>query len=124
MWMYFWYSDPTGPCPWRAWYDRQDASVRGRHDDVFRFLEARINWTEPHAKKFNNEPMVEIILKGKVQHRLLGFYWPRRLSFTFVLTCTHKGNVYAPKNALNTARGRIDELIAGSTRIRRCVRPE
>jgi hypothetical protein len=125
MWQYWWYANPSGPDPWRAWYDAQDGQVRGRHDSVFKFLELRPNWKEPHAKKFDNG-VVEIILKTRVQHRLLGFYWPQpqRLSFTILLPCTHKGKIYDPKNALETARVRMEELRGGRMWIRCCVRPE
>jgi hypothetical protein len=124
MWHYWWYGDPRGNDPWRLWYDDQDGSVRGRHDLVFKFLEERVLWTEPHAKKIGDD-LVEIILKTKVQHRLLGFYWPKgRLNFTFLLPCTHKGNVYNPKDAFSTAETRIEELKKGSNWIIRCVRPE
>jgi hypothetical protein len=125
MWQYWWYGDPDqkAPDPWREWYDAQDSSVQGRHDNVFKFLETRTNWTKPYTKKINN--FVEIILKGDVQHRLLGFYWPPgKLNFTFLLTCTHKGNVYDPKDAFRTADTRIKKLVNGSKWIRRCVRPE
>lgn len=123
MWTYWWYGDPNGPDPWRQWYDAQDQSVRAKHDDVFRFLEARENWAGAHTKAIDD--FVEVILKTKVQHRLLGFYWPAgKNNFTFLLPCTHKGTVYKPKNAFATAGIRIRELRNGSTRIRRCVRPE
>jgi hypothetical protein len=123
MWRYWWYADPKGPCPWRAWYDAQDASVKARHDDVFRFLESRPDWREPHAKKLD-DGLVEIIIKTKVQHRLLGFCWAgNRREFVFVLACTHKGVVYKPKNALGTAGKRKSELIAGSTWMKCCDRP-
>jgi hypothetical protein len=124
MWKYWWYSDPSGPDPWRAWYDQKNGAVQGRHDDVFRFLEVREIWGEPHTKKIDD--FVEIILKTKVQHRLFGFYWPpkERFSFTFVLPCTHNGKKYTPRDAFETTRRRISELKTGSKWIRRCVRPE
>jgi hypothetical protein len=125
MWTYWWYADPDPkkPCPWRAWYDARDSSVQGRHDDVFRYLEGRKDWREPHAKAIGD--VVEVILKTKVQHRLLGFYWPKgTLQFTFLLPCTHKGKVYSPKEAFKTANKYIGELKNGSKWIRRCVRPE
>jgi hypothetical protein len=124
MWQYWWYCDPRAPaCPWREWYDSQDGQVKGRHDVVFKFLESRTIWKEPHAKTLGGG-LVEIVLKGKVQHRLLGFCWPDRLHFTILLPCTHKGIVYDPKNALVTARERMRELRDGSTWKKRCVRPD
>jgi len=123
MWRYWWYADPKGPDPWREWYDSQNAHVRGKHDTVFRILESRADWRVPHAKKLDSG-IVEIILKGGLQHRLLGFCWPgARFEFVFVIPCTHKGVVYTPKNALETARQRKTELIGGSTWIKSCVRP-
>jgi len=73
-----------------------------------------------------DDDFVEVILKTKVQHRLLGFYWPAktRFSFTFVLPCTHNGKKYDPRDAFDTARKRIQELKNDSTWMRRCVRPE
>jgi hypothetical protein len=128
MWQYWWYGDPNGPCPWRKWYDDQLSEVRARHDDVFRFLEQREQWRGAAHAKSLDDGLVEILLKTGVQHRLLGFYWPRgkgiRLSFTFLLPCTHKGQVYNPKDALETAKKRMRELQNGSNRIRRCVRPK
>ena|ERR1700733_383181 len=124
MWKYWWYGDPDGPCPWRAWYDAQIPAVQGRHDAAFRFLEARESWGEPHSKAIDD--FVEVILKTKVQHRLLGCYWPlrTRFSFTFVLACTHNGKKYDPRDSFATAGRRIRELKNGSTWMRRCVRPQ
>jgi hypothetical protein len=123
MWKYWWYGDPNGPDPWRAWYDDQNAAVRARHDNVFRFLESRESWVGTHAKKIDD--FVEVILSTRVEHRLLGCYWPpAKCCFTFVMQCTHKGKVYKPKNAFETAGIRIRELKNGSTWMRRCVRPE
>jgi hypothetical protein len=123
MWRYWWYADPKGPCPWRAWYDGQNGAVRARHDAVFRFLESRPDWREPYAKKLD-AGLVEVIIKTNVQHRLIGFCWPKyRFEFVFVIACTHKGVVYNPKSALETAEQRMRELVGGSTWIKSCVRP-
>jgi hypothetical protein len=124
MWRYWWYSDPKGACPWRAWYDAQNTAVRGKHDDVFRFLDTRPDWREPYAKKLD-DGLVEVRIKTDVQHRLVGFCWPgSSFEFVFVIACIHKGVVYKPKNALATAKTRMDELINGSTWIKSCVRPK
>jgi len=123
MWQFFWYGDPQGPDYWRARYDSLEPAAKARHDVVFPILETRKNWTEPHAKKLGDD-LVEIILKGKIQHRLFGFYWPERLNFTVLLPCTHKDDVYDPPGAFETADVRIKELKNGRKWIRPCVRPQ
>jgi hypothetical protein len=123
MWKYWWYGDPNGTDPWREWYERQLPAVQGKHDSVFKFLEATTTWGEPHTKRVDD--FVEIILKTKVQHRLLGFNWPRQsCCFTFLIPCTHKDKVYKPKNAFETAGIRMRKLQNGSTWMKSCVRPE
>src|ERR1700733_15034150 len=106
MWKFWWYGDPKGRDLWRDWYDSSDGDVQARHDVVFKFLEARVAWREPYAKKLNDD-LVEIIIKAKVQHRLFGFYWPERLNFTVLIPCTHKDDVYDPPNVFDTAAARI-----------------
>jgi hypothetical protein len=126
MWEYWWYdnSDSQSRDPWRKWYDNQAADVRARHDLVFRFLDERINWGMPYAKKLD-DGLVEIRIVTKVQHRLIGFNWPHgRLNFTFVVSCTHKGKVYDPRNALTTAGERMKKLKGGFDGIRHCERPQ
>jgi hypothetical protein len=90
---------------------------------VFKFLETRLSWTEPYAKKLD-DGLVEIILKTKVEHRLFGFCWPARLNFTILIPCTHGGKVYHPPGVFETAASRMSELKNGRNWIRRCVRPE
>ena len=125
MWKFWWYNDPIGRDPWRNWYDSLDGAGQGRHDIVFDFLESRPKWSEPYSKKLTDEDdLVEIILKTKIQHRLMGFYWPERLNFTILLPCNHKGTVYDPPNAIETAKSRIKELKNGKRWIKYCVRPK
>lgn len=124
MWTYWWYEDPNDPTPWQTWYSRQSNAVRGKHDSVFKFLENSPLWREPFAKQLSNG-VIEVRITGETQHRLLGFYWPReQFHFTFVLTCTHKGRVYDPKEALRTATERIRDIRNGTRRIIRHARPK
>lgn len=122
MWSYWWYGDPNGPDLWQIWYDGLDAQTQGRHDVVFGFLHARKTWIEPYAKALD-DGLIEIILKGKVQHRLFGYYEPS-YQFTVVLPCIHKGTVYTPADAFKTAHKRMKILQTGSSWKRSCVKPE
>jgi phage-related protein len=126
MWRWLCYDDkdPRGPL-WSRWYCEADDSIRGRHDVVFDFLEVRNGgqWREPHTKKLG-KGIIEIRITGDVQHRLLGFFGPKKDEFTFVLACTHKQNVYTPKNAKATAAKRKRAIEAGEAFVCVCDRPE
>ncbi len=124
MWQFFWYPDGTED-PWRTWYVAQSGAVQGRHDFVIKALASNQQWREPLAKKMKGyDDLIEIILDGKVQHRFFGFYGIGLNYFTIVLPCIHKGKVYTPKNAIDTAVKRIIEVKTGRKRVIRCDIPK
>lgn len=47
------------------------------------------------------------------QYRLLGLFGPGRKQATFLIGCHHKGRVYTPTDALDTAYKRARELSEG-----------
>ena len=72
-------------------------------------------WHEPHGKKLKNEdPIYEIRYKAfKRQERALGYFEDSSGSFVVVLVCYHKGRVYKPPKAFDTAHKRIKEVQSG-----------
>jgi len=68
--------------------------------------------------------LIEVRLSGRVMWRILGFYGSERRQFVVVGACNHKGKVYEPKEALNTARRMIKEIKAGKKVTVPCERPQ
>lgn len=124
MWTWVCYDDGEDVDLWSRWYQGVDDDVRGIHDVRIDYLEPRpaAQWREPYTKRLNHG-IVEIRITGPVQHRLLGFFGTTRAQFTIVLSCTHKMNVYSPKDAKRTAAKRKMAIESGVANVRICKRP-
>ena len=96
--------------------------MKGKHETVFDILEARQIWTTPYSKKLG-DGLVEIRIRGEIQHRILGYFSPEK-GFTILLICTHKGRVYSPRDAIKTARKRMKLITEGKANAFICKRPE
>jgi hypothetical protein len=119
----WWYPDGTED-PWFSWYDAQDSAVRGRHDIVMKFLEQG-HWYEPHFKDLKGYTEVqEIRITKGVAHRLLGYLCRNPFAYTVVLPCTHKGDQYYPKEALETAERLVSQIKKGQVIAISCQRPK
>lgn len=96
-----------------------------RHDDYGRMhlrrqvahlrITAKLDWKKPHALKLKGfQELYEIRYQDhRQQTRAIGFFGPREAEFTITLICTHKGNVYKPHDALQTAADRAKAILAG-----------
>ena len=75
----------------------------------------REEWRQPHAKQLKGyQNLVEVIFKAdRVQLRAVGFFGPLLGQFTITVLCTHKQNVYSPRDALDTAAKRKREVEVG-----------
>ena len=124
MWEWLCYDDGGKGDLWKRWYCEVDDDVKGKHDNTIDFLEVNeaVEWRMPHSRKLN-KGLVEIRIRGKVQHRLLGYFKQGR-KFVFLLSCTHKQNVYSPKDALGTAERRMKMIEDGDASAIICERPE
>jgi Phage derived protein Gp49-like (DUF891) len=124
MWTFLWYPDGTDD-PWATWYWQQNEDVQARHDRVVATLQERERdqWRPPFSKKLTgHDGLIEIIIKTRVEHRLLGTFQPNK-RFLVALTCIHKGRNYTPKNAFNTAKKRIMEIDRGEKIAQTCTPP-
>jgi hypothetical protein len=121
-----WYKNLGGSGAWSDWYNaHRDKAVRARHDLVFDYLECRQpnEWRGPHAEQMG-DGIVEIKIHTKVQHRLLGCFGPEQLHFSVLVTCTHKGRVYDPKEAKKTNKKRRKEMSRDPDCVIPCERPK
>lgn len=78
------------------------------------------SWHEPKAKKLVGfDGLYEIRFKANNSAtRAIGYFGPGPNEFTILIICNHKGNVYKPADAIETAASRrkqIDAQVAGHT---------
>ena len=125
MWTYRCYDDGQRTNLWKEWYDGH-SDYQGSHDSIFNTLEQQQQWGMPHTKVLHvgKETIVEVRIKGDVQHRILGFYSPtKRGEFVVLATCNHKERVYDPPDILQTAVKRKKDIIANKAKANPCARP-
>ena len=126
MWTYKCYVTNDSPNLWAKWYE-QNPSEQGRHDAVFEALEQIAPWREPYAKALKGSHLagiIEVRLRGTRQWRIFGFYGEQRQEFILVAIGYHKGSVYSPKDALETAKRRMEEIRRDGSNAKECNRPQ
>ena len=126
MWKYYCYDDGSPNNLWSDWYHGCDEKTKARHDQVWEALEQLEphQWRMPLAKHLR-ESLVEIRVRGNVQWRVLGYYGPKgkQKTFTVLLICNHKQNIYQPHDAINTARKRLKMIEQNYSLVKSCDRP-
>jgi phage-related protein len=75
-------------------------------------------WHEPHSKKLKNQdPIYEIRYTANNRAtRALGFFEESRGIFVIVLVCFHKGRVYTPPSAFDSAQRRVAQICSGNAK--------
>jgi hypothetical protein len=92
-------------------------SFKADLDTFLRMLAKTADWEPPHVTALTgkqNSGLTELRwTSGKIEHRIIGYRLPdegqvRR--YLMLIGCTHKGGVYAPPDAIATARTRRELL--------------
>jgi phage-related protein len=123
---------PTPPARWsffdyveggdnqiESWYQNLSEEARDAFDALLKNtckIELPIHWTG--FKYLKGMPKEERIwqldfIADKRQYRALGIFGRVRKQAVVILGCYHKGDVYTPQNALETARKRARALREG-----------
>ena len=105
------------------WYQQLSLEGRDTFDTLLkntRKIESHLQWGG--FKYLQGKPKAERIWQldfraDKRQYRLLGVFGSIRKQAVLILGCYHKGDVYTPKEALNTACKRAKELREGRATI-------
>ncbi len=117
-----WFCYPTGDEAdlWAHWFAQQRKRAQARHATVMRFLSAG-HWKAPHYRDLvgEHQGLGEIKISAEVEWRLIGRRDQQEDSFTLLIICHHKGKVYTPTNALDTALARWRKVEIGLKRIER-----
>ncbi len=117
-WNFRTYVSPTGRNDVQAEVDGYDDYAREAFSRAVEHLAItpKVQWDEPHGKKLKNEdPLYEIRYKANNRAtRALGYFAPDGRTFVIVLCCYHKGRVYTPPDAFDSAHRRIRQIEAGT----------
>lgn len=121
LWRFKSYVLPGGRDALTDWYDRQTDSVQGALDVLLEYLEQRTRdeWRRPEFDLLSGKmrDIGELRFKAdRKQYRILGFFGPLQSEFTLLIGASKKGSQYDPKDALETALKRKNEIIKDGTR--------
>lgn len=124
LWTIRCYVSPTGRDMIDDWYGHQSDELRSALDVTLEYLRQRPRqeWRRPDFDLLSGKmrSIGEIRLKVDKQYRIFGFFGSGRTDFTLLIGASKKGNSYTPKEALETALRRRDDVIADGRRTRVC----
>src|SRR3984893_16651279 len=124
LWTIRCYISRTGRDMIDDWCGRQTDEVRAALDTALEFLvqRPRNEWRRPEFDLLSGKmrEIGEIRMKVDKQYRILGFFGPGRSEFTLLIGASKKGKNYDPKNALDTAADRMDDVKRDQGRSRVC----
>lgn len=119
-WRFFDWVAPDGSNPIQEWYEGESFAVQQQFDAILKMASKQanhLNWVcfkrFLEGKHFAEERIWELQFKedGK-QYRILGRFDGEKQAILFC-GCSHKGSVYTPPNALETALKRAKALSQG-----------
>lgn len=106
------------------WHGRQSDEVQAAVAVALEYLvqRPRKEWRRPAFDLLSGKmrDIGEIRFKVDKQYRILGFFGPARSDFTLLIGASKKRNSYDPRNALETALNRMDQVKADGRRSRVC----
>lgn len=113
------YVSPVGNPKIADWYEKLSAQEKADADAFLSIMRKTTDWKMPNyrsqlkairgVKASHVRGLGELRWQsGKKQHRLLGFF--ANGSWHAVIGCTHKQNIYDPRDALTTAVKRKTEI--------------
>ena len=109
------YVSPAGNNKIAEWYQALSSLERTDADVFLRNMRKSGDWSWPfyRPKLSGHRGLGELRWKSEnKQHRLVGFFHQGK--WCALIGCTHKQNIYAPADALDTAERRHREVKAGN----------
>jgi len=106
------------------WNNRQSDEVQAAMAVALEYLvqRPRDEWRRPEFDLLSGKmrEIGEIRFKVDKQYRILGFFGPGRSEFTLLIGTSKKGRNYDPRNTLETALQRMEEVKQNGSRSRVC----
>ncbi len=124
LWTIRCYVSPNGRDMIDDWTSRQSDEVQAAVAVALEYLvqRTRKEWRRPEFDLLSGKmrEIGEIRFKVDKQYRILGFFGPARSDFTLLIGASKKSNNYDPRNALDTALDRMNQIKADGRRNRVC----
>jgi hypothetical protein len=118
LWKFLSYVDGRGRSEFDKWYEAASGKCRATFDVRISQLGNMEfpEWEPKFCKQLRSDSQIyEVRFKAdNVQHRPLGFMWPERRCFTFILFATEHNDRFVPSDAVNSALRRIGEIRNGT----------
>lgn len=124
----FWDWGAFGTNPIRAWYENLSEEAQDKFDNILKDnskIDSCRSWS---AFKFMQGNLSAhgiwqfSFYENKVQHRVLGIFGKGKKAI-ILMGCTHKEDVYKPRNALKTAVDRAKTIRDGTGGVKPNARP-
>ena len=120
-WRFSTYVQQTGKTEVQKDIDRLGEAGLARFRAQVKYLAATTgmkDWSEPKAKKLKGgSGLYEIKFQANNNAtRAIGFFGPDSDEFTILIICNHKGNVYKPADAIQTAAARKQHVLKNIAR--------
>ena len=104
------------------WLNDQSDQVQAAVTVALEYLvqRPRGEWRRPEFDLLTGKlrEIGEVRIKVDKQYRIFGFFGPARSEFTLLIGASKKGNAYDPRNTLQTAMDRMDQVKSSGSRSR------
>ncbi|HXK28007.1 MAG TPA: hypothetical protein VJ646_07115 [Candidatus Binatia bacterium] len=96
------------------WYEDLSPKEQADFDAEIEIWRKQVEWDSRDFERLKGQKYKSLFEHkfkscGK-QHRILGCFGPEPRQYTFLLGCTHKGKIYDPPEAFDTALRRKSQL--------------
>jgi len=122
-WQFLDYVSSTGRNQIVEWYERLSRQEQATFDQLIRNLARLKQWEGREFKKLTGKTnrkhrgLSELRFKaGNKQHRVIGYHGPAAGQYSLLIGCNHKGRIYDPPEALDSAARRRNEIQRGEAK--------
>lgn len=109
-WLFRQYQSANGRRPVEDWLSSLTPEVRQTFATLLRLMAKMARWEAPEFKRLTGNKKLaglgEIRVSADKPYRLIGMNGPGEGEYTLLIGCTHKQQVYTPKDAKETANKR------------------
>jgi phage-related protein len=121
-WLFRQYQSANGRKPVEDWLSSLTPEVRQTFATLLRNMAKMAHWQYPEFKRLKGNKKLAGLGEIRVseenkQYRLIGMTGPGKGEYTLLIGCSHKQQVYTPKDAKETANARRKLVEKGAANV-------